>query len=60
MSSLEIAVNNDIDTLILQLQEIKQVPGAQTKLNSLDTVKSGLVGALDLWNYKLEKYRNGV
>lgn len=58
--TLHQAINADIDTIIQRLEETKRIIGAQDKIDEVLKSADGVQNVVNYWNYKLEKYRNGI
>ncbi len=60
MTELEIEMNNSIIDLIHRLEAVMNNPSPQGKIIGVEAAGVQLASTLEFWNYKLDKYKNGV
>jgi hypothetical protein len=61
MTELEIEINKSIDDIIVRLLNVLESNASpQNKMDQLQAAGVQLSSAVEFWNYKLEKLRNGV
>lgn len=55
MCSIQVAMNEEIDSLIAGLQLAKSIPGYDTKVAAVDRVLSQVEGFVAYWDYQFSK-----
>lgn len=60
MTELKTEMNNSIINLIHRLEQVMDNPSPQGKIIGVEAAGVQLSSIIEFWNYKLEKYRNGV